>query len=157
MIKPTGWLFWWDNKIAHIIRNLLPDKNDSETGVKDLNYISYCGETASHYSNINFGPPEDKNNFCLKLCQKCKEKSASANIKNNEKEEEESKPICPKCGKRGDCRYQENGGVEYLDTYTFECGNCGFTEETSKDGGSPFYADWPTNCPYCGKTYREHK
>ena len=77
MIMPTGSLCWWNDKnTAHIINDLLPDHNyeDSPTGVEDLNYITYCGKTISHRSNMNFGSPDCEKEKELKICPECKRK-----------------------------------------------------------------------------------
>jgi|YNPNPStandDraft_1061719.scaffolds.fasta_scaffold545642_1 hypothetical protein len=62
---------------------------------------------------------------------------------------------CPKCGNRTlNCQYLGDvGGIDYLDRYKAKCSLCGFEEVKDVSGGSPLNANWPTNCPFCGKQY----
>lgn len=64
--------------------------------------------------------------------------------------------LCPLCNElRLECSYDGDIGsaIEFWDKYVASCRSCGYTDSQTISGGSPSWADNPTNCPYCGKQY----
>lgn len=65
-------------------------------------------------------------------------------------------PVCPECGQPAECFCRDVGGVDYTDEYTLVCREHGKVASSMYYGGSPYFADYHTNCPYCGETEDHH-